>query len=1294
MEGKTKEFRINVTLDQSRQARAISSDGQIYLEQLKRAGHLVDEAVKRSQPAGSPQAQSDERGGWSGRSPSRGRSHHNVGILGPRGAGKTSVLLTLLKLIGPREDRDGIDTTNWGEGSPDWEQLASDVDVAGLIEPSQMERGEHVVAAVFATLLSRAKEHLRCCPPLQAKDSRHAEDFLRVAQQVTELLPALLEPDRLAHASREGDEALYDELVKFRWGYNLEQALWSFVSAYLQLVGKKLVVLGFDDVDLAWERGHEVLESLRRYLTSPKMLIFVSGDLGLFAANLNDTAQWRPRHEDCHGGPGATARAGEGSLRQRDLTAQYLKKLLPPHLRLHLPDLRLSKLTSTIEVRRANGDEYEKFDPTFGRLVAHCLSSRDRSDAAALELRRCYGFLVPGDVRHFLELCELALDVDEAKKPKPKPKPKDGTGQGGDTVDKAKVQSNDADNSEAKHKKRASKKEPDSEWLFRFAQVWQRDLDDFGLGPRALQTLVEERHPGLRALNLMAEHPRLGTLALRLDPRTDVPEVGAALAFLSFAFEAHMRREALPHLLRLALEFYVPAHYLMHEMRSDEELACARRELSLQLLDSHRRLYRRFVPWLLRRHGGRGVPGVLPLCIRAGQLYEMLDLHDGSPKAAWRAILEDPETRDFHQARREAADRCESYLGGGRADFFANKPATMAPSLPEISGTNWAGTRLPGLLCAPGARRALTLRRGKAKQEPNPSRERPTLPELLPSPALFREVAGALPRAILGCWCLQDESNSYLSIWQGLSLVVRVMDRMGEYYLTESEPAIAMLFKIVRSCLTEHLEETGGPAPSGAIGPPASAGSANSIELEGMSRKWLALAGELRHAEDPVRLFPGMGPISATEKKKRGQAEWMKRCAAWSRPVDIKPTDPNGAPVGPRRGVAWPSLFAVPRPETRLESDTIAIRTGPELQACRLQAWSYTLDRLALAITEWGWFWWKVLAKPEETKGVLRCPTEPVVDSGTQTLARCIATFFEEIGNDPEYAGTWSGAGDAIQRWVQSFLNSVLVHTSVLVHAVPTDPSGKAPEPQRPALRRGIAATRPPRGRADEPADQHALFANLTSLAANEDESETHWTWGWPFLALASFPTLALFLPDASPLPRIEHDDSAPECPTPLVTLTSGSGESTTDLAWIVRFGGLPLLPLRNLEDERKKAWEQGVKASPLVKPPRDPSPTAGALLDLAGLSWCGLDLCDEEGRPLTKISERRTALVEMLNALMIECPVAAEAKPYVADLALAVKGALDTLGERARTKKAPKTTEQSTDTTAADESWEGESES
>ena len=1003
----------DIRLYDSRAARPMELDAQLYLESIGEAIEIIHDALLRAREDCETNNSSS---GIITRVLNPLRAHQTLTIMGRRGAGKTSVLLSLLELLeDSTKHKSYTDRLTNSMFQQRWlgigemlNDLSCDVIVGGLFEPSLMEKADQLITAVFATLLHRLRTHLLEGPPKNDDRASKAERVMRAAGMVNEHLPALVAHNRLAIAfSRGGAEGMYEEIVRFRSGNNLERALWTFIEEYVGFFNKEMVVLAIDDMDLAQDRMEEVLDSLRRYLTSPRLLVIATGDPRMFNAVLRRHAlgSMTPRVPPTHPQGVFTPKTHDEGVLADNLVEQYLKKVLPASMRVVLPDLHeVNHAEYRIFTTKPDSTQHEPHSKPknvkehLAELVDICLGGRGTSSFQKSlppqqvdRLYDRYRLLIPRDARHFIELCALRPVVERAI--------------------------NDSILS------------PDeiSAILYRFARLWRESLDRLGMTPRNVLDLSRDPRVGLKVLNRLIVHDRLDEVALRLDHRTDDEDLNVTLVLLKFAMEGFLDRHRASGVLSLALDFFIPAYYLAPD--KDEKMReIIRKQVELQLLDSHHRLYLRFVPWLVSRRS-HVQAGVVRLCDQVGRLEKLLDLHDGSPTAEWRWILGDPDRRDFPTAREEAEDAAKAYLRKGVAQRagVSSQGTIPSPDLPPISGWRWAEHHLPGAI--------LKSRWATAAFSSDVRKSRPWASEVLPSPHLFDHLAGMIPRMALRCWTLRTGKHTYLSPWQALTLLQRILNRLeirhqkrdwGESHSQHIEA----IRSTVSLSLRKHLGDSAGPLPSQVAAQVENESySLGDINVEDLGWKWKSLTNQVRQAHNPFTFYPDF-------KKKDEQFLWPDppplQASGSAKPPPIynsKSNDGGGDQISlddPLSGLAF--AWNPPSNDSSAPWRHLHRIRGPnDLEACRNKAWDASIERLAQAITEWAWYWNEVLF-----------PSEHALDQGTNksflplrhphldTVRDLITTFFEELDDEERFAGIWSGAGDIIQRWVLSFLNAVL----------------------------------------------------------------------------------------------------------------------------------------------------------------------------------------------------------------------------------------------------------------------------
>ncbi|MFX4237548.1 hypothetical protein ACOL20_04415 [Aliarcobacter butzleri] len=117
-------------------------------------------------------------------------------------------------------------------------------------------------------------------------------------------------------------------------GINLEFNFKKFISQSLSLLNKKMFILIFDDIDTNIDKGWMILETIRKYLTSCKLQVFVSGDWNLYSS-LVRMKQWENFDKKIF--PEKEWQDKKDLV--DNLEEQYLIKVLKPEYRIYLENL-------------------------------------------------------------------------------------------------------------------------------------------------------------------------------------------------------------------------------------------------------------------------------------------------------------------------------------------------------------------------------------------------------------------------------------------------------------------------------------------------------------------------------------------------------------------------------------------------------------------------------------------------------------------------------------------------------------------------------------------------------------------------------------------------------------------------------------------------------------------------------------------------------------------------------------------------------------------------------------------
>ena len=239
--------------------------------------------------------------------------YNTISVFGERGSGKTSFLRSLLKDV-EKKHRD-------------------DVHVLGLIDPTLIEEKEHIFILVVSLINDAIETKTRdneC-----KRDTKSYQNRLRWRNHLQKLAKGLptLEKVGTDHKTQQwqSHEFIMERgLDSVHSAFNLEKDFHELVACALDILGKKAFLLALDDIDVDMKKGWDVLEMLRKYITTPQIVTLLSGNLKLYSLNVRKY-QWSQMSDIRQYEPGNDYRTMVS-----ELEGQYMQKVLKPEYRVHL----------------------------------------------------------------------------------------------------------------------------------------------------------------------------------------------------------------------------------------------------------------------------------------------------------------------------------------------------------------------------------------------------------------------------------------------------------------------------------------------------------------------------------------------------------------------------------------------------------------------------------------------------------------------------------------------------------------------------------------------------------------------------------------------------------------------------------------------------------------------------------------------------------------------------------------------------------------------------------------------
>ena len=255
------------------------------------------------------------------------RPHNSILIEGGRGSGKTTFLLNALHYL---HDQSRDSSLNWFKG------ISSKLQVLPPIDPTLIETKEHIIIVIIS-LIDAALDDVKNNPDA---------DRTAVNESRRKMAEGLGLLDGIGKSKPYGDEWEDPEWImsrglrKARNGRAFEIKFQAYIYEALKILDKKAFVLAFDDVDTNFQHGRTILETMRKYLTSPQLVLLISGDLELYGRlvrrNIYDTFGKNIMEYD----PDVIGKEKTGiSSAVQELEEQYLLKVVPPQNRISMMPL-------------------------------------------------------------------------------------------------------------------------------------------------------------------------------------------------------------------------------------------------------------------------------------------------------------------------------------------------------------------------------------------------------------------------------------------------------------------------------------------------------------------------------------------------------------------------------------------------------------------------------------------------------------------------------------------------------------------------------------------------------------------------------------------------------------------------------------------------------------------------------------------------------------------------------------------------------------------------------------------
>ena len=287
-----------------------------------------------------------------------------ISVFARRGAGKTTFVKSMVHLIRTSpEDR--------------FKELRKDLCCVDVLEPNQMMNKERLFIRFLSQISEKfyENEEERCCDQVCKEKYAQLKD---VKRKLYEALP-VVDGVGKGNLFPDWDDNAYiaDRYMNLASNVkDLEKRIHDYIYTGLNVIGKKAILFVLDDSDVNIEKGFEILEIIRLFLTSPQIIVVLTGDASLYSMIVR-------RHfwgyfnkelleKDCSALDKSCTKFREYQKMVYRLEAQYLQKMIKADHRIflnnvydkiHLNNLKGDKKSEIfIKLTREGDSKEEKFE--------------------------------------------------------------------------------------------------------------------------------------------------------------------------------------------------------------------------------------------------------------------------------------------------------------------------------------------------------------------------------------------------------------------------------------------------------------------------------------------------------------------------------------------------------------------------------------------------------------------------------------------------------------------------------------------------------------------------------------------------------------------------------------------------------------------------------------------------------------------------------------------------------------------------------------------------------------------
>ncbi|MCQ2369036.1 MAG: KAP family NTPase [Paludibacteraceae bacterium] len=300
---------IVIDVENSLYAKHFEGNQLIHKDELENLKKAIKERIENNKPKDQKDKNKD----------SEERRSEAYTVFGTRGSGKSSFLYSLMHWCNEENQKGDI--------------LALD-----LIDPTLFEDKGHILLTIIAQLRHLVDEAHNKRAVENDEYGCNYEEWHKSFERLARGIPSIKNDGFIKDNWMESGFVMNQGVQDVYSAYTLEKSFSRFVDCSLEFLGKRLLVIVFDDIDIDFRRGWEVLETVRKYLTSKQVFVIISGDVKLFSKSIRKV-QWKNFGKALLKNEAEREQKEDYNNLVTEMESQYMQKVMPTQYRIYLRSL-------------------------------------------------------------------------------------------------------------------------------------------------------------------------------------------------------------------------------------------------------------------------------------------------------------------------------------------------------------------------------------------------------------------------------------------------------------------------------------------------------------------------------------------------------------------------------------------------------------------------------------------------------------------------------------------------------------------------------------------------------------------------------------------------------------------------------------------------------------------------------------------------------------------------------------------------------------------------------------------